>query len=133
LLNKRLAGAEFDEKSFCAVAGLSLRPQRAGLREEVCIGDSITMIPPMSGNGMSMAFESAETAIEPLAAWSRGEIGWPEAQRIIAGLCDRQFSRRLAWAKWLQRLALAPRLQGVLESAVARSGWFWRMTFQNTR
>jgi len=29
-LNRRLAAAEFDESSFCAVAGISLRPQRAG-------------------------------------------------------------------------------------------------------
>ena len=32
------------------------------------------MIPPVTGNGMSMAFESAELAVAPLAAWSRGEF-----------------------------------------------------------
>ena len=31
-LRERLAGAEFDENSFCAVAGLSLRPQQAARR-----------------------------------------------------------------------------------------------------
>ena len=71
-LRARLAGAEFDEDSFCAVAGLSLRPQQAASRAEICVGDAITMIPPVTGNGMSMAFESAELAIAPLAAWSRG-------------------------------------------------------------
>ncbi|MEI9864946.1 MAG: hypothetical protein WDN00_10405 [Limisphaerales bacterium] len=60
-LNQRLAGAEFDEDSFCAIAGLSLRPQQAASRTEISIGDAITMIPPVTGNGMSMAFESAET------------------------------------------------------------------------
>ena len=37
-------------------------PQRAAARAECCIGDAITMIPPVTGNGMSMAFESAEMA-----------------------------------------------------------------------
>ena len=60
-LNRRLAAAEFDESSFCAVAGISLRPQRAAARAECCVGDAITMIPPVTGNGMSMAFESAGT------------------------------------------------------------------------
>jgi menaquinone-9 beta-reductase len=133
ILNGRLAKAEFDESSFCAVAGLSLKPQRAGSRTEVCIGDSITMIPPVTGNGMSMAFESAEMAIEPLAAWSRGEVSWSQAQQTVARRCDAEFSRRLAWAKWLQRLVLTPQLQNAMVSVVSRSEWFWRMVFEKTR
>ncbi|MEI9961706.1 MAG: NAD(P)-binding protein [Limisphaerales bacterium] len=107
-LHQRLAPAEFDENSFCAVAGLSLRPQQATSRAEICIGDAITMIPPVTGNGMSMAFESAELAIEPLAAWSRGEISWNEARHKIARQCDFAFARRLRWAQWLQCAMLTP-------------------------
>jgi flavin-dependent dehydrogenase len=132
-LNQRLAPAEFDESSFCAVAGLSLRPQQAAARAEVCIGDAITMIPPVTGNGMSMAFESAELAVEPLAAWSRGEMPWDEARKKIARDCDAAFARRLAWAKWLQRLMLSPSLQNTLVALVARSDWFWRKAFEKTR
>ena len=132
-LHQRLAAAEFDEKSFCAVAGLSLRPRQAAARAECCIGDAITMIPPVTGNGMSMAFESAELAIEPLVAWSRGEISWPETQSQIARRCDAAFARRLAWAKWLQRLILTPSLQNVLVTFASRSNWFWRMAFERTR
>jgi flavin-dependent dehydrogenase len=133
LLHQRLEGAEFDESSFCAVAGLSLRPQRAVARSECCIGDAITMTPPVTGNGMSMAFESAELAIEPLAAWSRGEISWREAQSTIARRCDATFARRLAWAKWLQRLILTPSLQNILVIFASRSDWCWRMIFERTR
>jgi menaquinone-9 beta-reductase len=132
-LRARLAAAEFDEKSYCAIAGLSLRPQRAGERHEICVGDAITMIPPVTGNGMSMAFESAEQAIEPLAAWSRGKISWLEARLKIARDCDAAFARRLAWAKWLQRLVLTPALQNPLVALAARSDWFWRMGFARTR
>lgn len=132
-LNRRLAAAEFDENSFCAVAGISLRPQRAAGRAECCVGDAITMIPPVTGNGMSMAFESAETAIGPLAAWSRGEIAWANAKQTIAGRCDAAFARRLTWAKWLQRMMLATSLQDFLVRIAARSEWFWRTGFEQTR
>ena len=132
-LHQRLALAEFDEDSFCAVAGLSLRPQQAAARAEVCIGDAITMIPPVTSNGMSMAFESAEIAIASLAAWSRGETSWAETRQKIARDCDTAFARRLAWAKWLQRLILTPWLQNPLVSLAARSNWFWQAAFERTR
>jgi 2-polyprenyl-6-methoxyphenol hydroxylase-like FAD-dependent oxidoreductase len=132
-LNQRLAAAEFDDNSFCAVAGISLRPGRAAARGECCIGDSITMIPPVTGNGMSMAFESAEMAVEPLAAWSHGEISWMDTRQTIADKCDTAFARRLAWAKWLQRLMFTPALQDLLVRFLARSEWFWRTAFERTR
>jgi flavin-dependent dehydrogenase len=132
-LNRRLAVAEFEENSFCAVAGISLRPQRAALRAECCVGDAITMIPPVTGNGMSMAFESAEIAMKSLAAWSRGEVPWAETRQTIARQCDAAFGRRLAWAKWLQRMMLTPSLQSVLVRFITRSGWFWRAAFERTR
>jgi 2-polyprenyl-6-methoxyphenol hydroxylase-like FAD-dependent oxidoreductase len=132
-LRQRLASAEFDEDSFCAVAGLSLQPEQAAARAEICVGDAITMIPPVTGNGMSMAFESAELAIAPLAAWSRGELSWNEARQKIARDCDASFGRRLAWAKWLQRILLTPALQNPLVALAARNDWFWRMAFERTR
>jgi menaquinone-9 beta-reductase len=87
----------------------------------------------VTGNGMSMAFESAEIAIAPLAAWSRGETSWAGARQTIARDCDAAFARRLAWAKWLQRLILTPLLQNTLVALAARSDWFWRMAFERTR
>ncbi|MGA2788552.1 MAG: FAD-dependent monooxygenase [Verrucomicrobiota bacterium] len=132
-LHQRLASAVFDENSFCAVAGLSLRPYRAVARADCCIGDAITMIPPVTGNGMSMAFESAELALEPLAAWSRGETFWAETRSQIARACDTAFARRLVWAKWLQRFVLTPTLPNLLVRLAGRSDWFWRMAFEKTR
>ncbi len=132
-LHQRLAVAEFDDNSFCAVAGLSLQPQRAGERPELCIGDTITMIPPVTGNGMSMAFESAELAIEPLLSWSRGQVSWEQARQEISHRCDIAFARRLAWAKWLQQAMLTPALQNPLISLTTCSSWFWRMAFEKTR
>jgi 2-polyprenyl-6-methoxyphenol hydroxylase-like FAD-dependent oxidoreductase len=97
------------------------------------VGDAITMIPPVTGNGMSMAFESAELAILPLAAWSRGEVSWSAAGQNIAHACDAAFTRRLMWASWLQRIILTPSLQNPLVALAARSDWFWRAAFERTR
>lgn len=133
ILHERLARADFDENSFCSVAGLSLKPQRAVDKSECCIGDALTMIPPVTGNGMSLAFESAQLASEPLAAFSRGEISWAQAQQTIARRCDQAFSRRLRWAKRLQDAMFSPSLQNVLLTLVSRSDWFWRMAFSKTR
>ncbi|MES2307626.1 MAG: hypothetical protein V4507_02095, partial [Verrucomicrobiota bacterium] len=103
-LYEKLKEATWDENSFCAVAGISLRPIQAIEREECCIGDALTMIPPVSGNGMSMAFESAEIAFNPLVHYSQGQLTWSEAQQKIARQCDQTFSRRLRWASHLQKL-----------------------------
>jgi menaquinone-9 beta-reductase len=132
-LNERLARAEFDKSSLCSVAGLNLRPQRASHHDECCIGDALTMIPPVTGNGMSMAVESAEIAVTPLAAYSRGEISWATARETFARGCDGRFARRLAWAGLLQRMMFSPLLQGGLGSMALRADWLWRMMFAKTR
>ncbi|MBI4325120.1 MAG: FAD-dependent monooxygenase [Chloroflexi bacterium] len=132
-LHRRLESALFDEDSFCAVAGLPLQPHAAVERAEVCVGDSVTMIPPVTGNGMSMALESAEIAIEPLAAWSRGELSWDNARRRIAQDCDTAFARRLVWARRLQTLVLSPAWQRPLVFLAGRSEFFWRLWFARTR
>lgn len=132
-LRARLADAEFAADSFCAVAGLALRPQRASTHEEICVGDGITMIPPVTGNGMSMAFESAEIALVPLLAWSRGERSWNDTHRTIARACDLAFAGRLTWAKWLQNIVLTPSLQNPFIGLADRSDWLWRLVFERTR
>jgi len=132
-LRERLADAVFDDDSFCSVAGLCLSPRQAVTRAEISVGDAITMIPPVTGNGMSMAFESAELAVAPLAAWSRGEASWGDVRRQIAQSCDAAFARRLLWAKWLQRLILAPALQTPLVVLAARCDGFWQLAFDRTR
>jgi hypothetical protein len=91
------------------------------------------MTPPVTGNGMSMAFESAELAIGPLASYSRGELDWPQTQQAVAHACDHAFSRRLAWARCLQWMMFSPFFKGPLAALVLRSTWLWQAMFTNTR
>jgi hypothetical protein len=132
--HERLGAATFVEGSFCSVAGVSLRPERATGVPECSIGDALTMIPPVTGNGMSMAFEAAELAIEPLTAYSRGEVEWDAARQWVAVSCDERFGTRLAWASWLQRMmTLGPALAPGLLSLILRWESLWRTMFARTR
>ena len=132
-LRERLAGAALDESSFCSVAGFSFRPHRAAAQNECCIGDALTMIPPVTGNGMSMAFEAAGMAIGPLAAYSRGKSSWSQARQCVAAACDRAFARRLAWARWLQWMMFTPLLRGWPGAVMLRSDFLWRALLARTR
>jgi len=133
LLHERLASADFIEESFCSVAGFTLKPKRASQRDDCAIGDALTMTPPVTGNGMSMAFEAAELAITPLAEYSRGKLSWGQARQAIALACDSAFARRLHWARWLQWLMFTPTLQGPLLRRALKSDWLWNFLFSRTR
>jgi hypothetical protein len=133
LLRQQMGAATFVADSFCAVAGINLKPQQARRQSECRIGDALTMIPPITGNGMSMAFESAEMAIAPVAAWSCGDILWTQTQQTLARQCDAAFGRRLAWSRWLQAMMFAPGLQSVLIGFASSNEWFWQTLFARTR
>jgi flavin-dependent dehydrogenase len=133
VLRTRLAGARLDEESFCSVAGLCLSPQGVTGQDECCIGDALTMIPPVTGNGMSMAFESAELAIGPLAQYSTGELTWSQAQLRIAHDCSRRFNRRLQWAGYLQQGLFQPLARPSLLFLAAHSSRLWQGLFKLTR
>jgi menaquinone-9 beta-reductase len=133
LLRERLQGVEFVPDSFCSVGGISLKPRRAASRQECCIGDALTMTPPVTGNGMSMAFEAAELAWGPLTDYSRGELSWTRARQQIARSCDAAFSRRLAWARFLQWMMISPAVQSRLGPVLLRSKWAWQLMFTQTR
>jgi flavin-dependent dehydrogenase len=127
----RLEQAEFDSDSSCAVAGLSLRP-RAINASECRIGDALTMIPPITGNGMSMAFESAQLALEPLVAYARGEANWIQTTTTIADALHRAFARRLWWAGLLHHL-LFSRLSAPALELLLSSERGWHSAFAATR
>lgn len=132
-LHARMCAAVWEVDSFCSIAGLGLRSHRAGDRLECSIGDSLTMIPPMTGNGMSMAFESAELAVDPIERFSRGKADWTQAKEEIATQCDRAFGSRLRWASWLQRALFFAPTRSALTGMFTGSEWFWRAAFQRTR
>lgn len=106
----RLAAAEFDEASFSAVAAVDFDRQVAAVAG-VALGDACAVIPPFTGNGMAMAIQSAETALEPLLAYAARAAEWPETCRTIRQALRQRFRVRLAAAAWLHPFLLQPRRQ----------------------
>lgn len=100
---EQLRQAEWRDDSFCAVAGFELGRQEVvpGL---LCVGDAESMIPPFTGNGMSMAFQAAGIACEPLVCWANGEVAWQAMANQVRAALRRRFRRRLAVARGLHRV-----------------------------
>lgn len=125
-LAERLQAATPVEASRCGVSHFvtGWQPSRAG---SLSIGDHSAIIPPFTGNGMSMAMLGALEAAAPLANWAGGKLGWIEAVQAAREALRRKFSPRLRWAAWLHPLLLHPGGQNCV-ALMARSGllpWNW--------
>ncbi len=115
-LADRLAGITVDPESFSAVAGLGFSKPSAQTNRLI-IGDAYAMIPPFTGHGMAMAFQSAEQALDPLLVWSRGEASWDTTVRTVQHRLRALFRARLASAAMLHPFLLKPAAQRWLATA----------------
>ncbi len=116
-LAERLRQADLDPETFCVTAA-PLGDRHAAPPDRVRIGDAWATIPPFTGNGMTMALQSAELAVEPLCAYSAREISWQESSRRIYAAQRRRFRRRLTIATWLHPMFLESHLQSWLAALV---------------
>jgi flavin-dependent dehydrogenase len=132
-LRTRMQKASPVERSFCSVAGLSFRREDLAKYPGCRIGDALTMIPPITGNGMSMAFESARLAAGPLTCYGRGTLVWDECRETIRSESQRLFAHRLAWASFVQAALFWPVTHGGLGWACTRAPVAWRLLFSRTR
>ena len=119
-LAARLDTAEVCPESRCAVAGVGF-DRGAATGERMSLGDAFALIPPFTGNGMAMALQSAELAIDPLLAWARGESRWADTLRLVRRRLRRRFGCRLAAAELLHPFLHDPPRQRWL-AATARAG-----------
>lgn len=116
----RLREAQPDELSVTGVSGISFGSQgQEG--DLLALGDAERMIPPFTGNGMSMAFESAECALDPLKLYATGDADWGGTREEVQARLRKRFERRIALAKGFHGFILKPPAQGVL-SALAKPG-----------
>jgi len=106
-LANRLRAARMDHKSLKGINRIHLGWQQHH-DNAVRIGDAAVMIPPFTGNGMTMALQSALGAIDPLASWSSGDLSWNSAHKAIRASQDDMFTSRVRWAQAMQWLLLRP-------------------------
>jgi flavin-dependent dehydrogenase len=67
------------------------------------VGDAAGMIPPLSGNGMSMALHGSKIAYRSIDAFLKGHIARHEMEQEYEDRWVRQFGRRIWTGRQLQR------------------------------
>lgn len=122
-LSASLRAVECDEASFSAVAGFNFDLAKASddVAPSVSLGDAYAMIPPFTGNGMAIAFQSAETALKPLIDWSLEKADWSQTCGIISSALRQRFGQRLYLASKLHPFLFSPSRQAVF-NFVNRTG-----------
>lgn len=102
-----LAKAEWKPDSFTAVAGFQLGLQKPtpGI---LALGDSHSIIPPFTGNGMTMAFQSAETALPHLLSYATNETSWQNTCHLVGKALHTRFKKRLTSANIIHPLLFHP-------------------------
>ncbi|MBS0630414.1 MAG: NAD(P)-binding protein [Verrucomicrobia bacterium] len=111
-LAKRIVN--IDTQSFSAVVALGFDARLPAYDGTLRLGDAGALIPPFTGNGMAMAFQSAELALDPLLAYARGDTAWPDACLAVHRALRRHFRLRLAAAHTLHPFLHHPPRQRTL-------------------
>lgn len=129
----RLSRAAWDLDSICSVGGLPFSGEAGGSPWECSIGDAFGFIPPVTGNGMSIAFESAEIAAEPIVRFASGAETWEHTRAKVAAGLQSRFKGRVQRAGWLQWAVFNPLVYHLLLPALASSRWSLATAFWATR
>lgn len=131
-LLERLRSALPVPGSACSVAALSYQRGASG-HSGLRVGDARGLIPPFTGNGMTLALESAALGLGPLQAYAQGSINWESAVRAYQQAARERFGRRLRIARGLHRCLVSPSLFP-LTAALARMPVFpFQTLFRLTR
>jgi menaquinone-9 beta-reductase len=109
----RIEAAVVDSESWCAVTGMDYR-KSSGERTRLCIGDQLGLIAPLTGNGMSIAFESAALAVPYIDSWASYKCSWQETLGAIHETQTKTFARRKQVGRLLQVCLLNPFGQSLL-------------------
>ncbi len=112
-LANRLETATIDQESFSAVAGFSMGPQKILNDDQqriLPIGDAAILIPPFTGNGMSIALESAHLAGQCLLPYCLNEKDgdWDKVLKTYLCLMRKKFRKRLIAAKFIHPFFFHP-------------------------
>lgn len=99
-LQKIWRDAEFLYPKPLAISGISFQKRSTIAAGILCLGDSAGLIPPLSGNGMSMALHSAKLAFETGVAFLKGEKARKTMEKDFTHAWNAQFGRRM----WMGRL-----------------------------
>ncbi len=101
-------------------------------RKGFVLGDNWALIPPFTGNGMSMAFESALIATDPLCRWAGGMCDWRTAERAYRRRLYLTLRGRIVRARLLHGLLLPPFTRKILATLARRDSLPFRALYALT-
>ena len=105
----RIEESSVDSDSHAGVAGVDFAQPPGSQPDRLSLGDAYSVMPPFTGNGMSVALESAEIALPDLLAYARERQTWQTTITRIHQQCGERFNSRLRSARrlhpWITRPA----------------------------
>ncbi|MEM9017912.1 MAG: NAD(P)-binding protein [Verrucomicrobiota bacterium] len=113
-LADRLDSAANDPDSCVGISSFSFGRQKREQSSTICLGDRGSIIPPFTGNGMSMALQSAELALPLLLTYARGETSWETSHALFERDSQTRFRKRLGVSRWLHPAMMSPRNRTIL-------------------
>jgi menaquinone-9 beta-reductase len=114
-LAKRMAGAQAIVSTECAVAPVDTHRRAQSWGEMAHLGDSAVMLPPLCGDGMAMALQSARLCAPLADAYLRGNISLGRWETLYRRAWSQEFHRRVWLGRRLQQLLQVPVLaEGLL-------------------
>ena len=125
-LRKKIQHAEPDTDSYCGVSHFSFESglgwqAKASDRDMIfSIGDQWGVIPPFTGNGMSIALETAALALDPLTEYAQGALEWGDAVIRFKGHAHSHLKTRFRIANLIQPILLNPGAQRILVGIAKR-------------
>ncbi|MCC6453860.1 MAG: FAD-dependent monooxygenase [Caldilineaceae bacterium] len=114
-LAKRMAGAQAIVETECAVAPVDTHRRAQPWGEMAHLGDSAVMLPPLCGDGMAMALQSARLCAPLADAYLRGHISLGRWKILYRRAWSQEFRKRVWLGRRLQQLLQVPILaEGLL-------------------
>lgn len=117
-LNAKLAQAVPVSGSQVAVAPVYLNRKPLAWDQIPLLGDAATMIPPLCGDGMSMALRSAALCAPLADSYLHGKLSLADWQHAYTRSIKREFVGPLRWGSFLQWLFRMPTVSDWLPEAV---------------
>ncbi|MEX2578061.1 MAG: FAD-dependent monooxygenase [Verrucomicrobiales bacterium] len=121
LLAKRAGRAAFDPDSHVAVSAFAFGRQDEASDGTLRVGDRHSIIGPFTGNGMSMAFQSAALVMPLLVDYSRGSREWASVVARSEETLQSFFRRRLGFSKAIHPFLTRPAGQNLMVGLARRN------------
>ncbi|RJX38872.1 NAD(P)/FAD-dependent oxidoreductase [Paenibacillus pinisoli] len=132
-LRERMAALSPLPDSAAAVSPVRISMRPAAWSGIPLIGDAICRIPPLCGDGMSMALRSAELCSAYADGYLRGEFSLSEWEREYKAAIAREFSRPLRWGRFAESLLSSALLSRALPALARLAPRAARGMIQSTR